>query len=85
MTDVDIDMEFEECPTPVVRRCQDCAREAIVLDDSVQPPASPNEAWALMSCRGTANQQLWRWCRVLGEMAMPSQGIRVSFRKPRRR
>ncbi len=75
----DVVMEFADEPTPVVRVCLDCAGESQVLDDDVQPPATPNEAWSMMTCRGTADTTLWRWCRKLGEMAMPAQGLRVSF------
>lgn len=75
----DVVMEFEEQPTPVHRVCLDCAGESKVLDDDVQPPASPVEAWALMTCRGTADTTLWRWCSTQGEMTMPAQGLRVSF------
>lgn len=75
----DVEMEFREEPTPVRRVCLDCAGDSIVLDDDVQPPATPVEAWAMMTCRGTADTTKWRWCRKLGQMAMPSQGLRVSF------
>jgi len=75
----DVVMEFQEEPTPVRRVCPDCAAEQTVLDNDVQPPANPVEAWRMMTCRGTADVRKWRWCRRLGEMAMPSQGLRVRF------
>lgn len=71
--------DHREEVTPVVRVCLDCAGESMVLDNDIQPPAKPSEAWAMLSCRGTADLTLWRWCFRLGEMAMPSQGLRVKF------
>ena len=80
MTDITIDAPFDEEVTKRQRVCPDCANpDAIVLENDVQPPDKPVEAWAMVLCCGTEDPTRWRWCRKLGEVALPSQGLRVSY------
>jgi hypothetical protein len=78
--------------TPVVRVCQDCTGESIVLDNDVQPPALASEAFRNRRCRGTADDDIWRLCMSEerddpygpGLMTMPGQeGMRVLFDRRR--
>ena len=77
----DVELEFTEEPTPVRRVCPDCTREQTVLDNDVEAPGEPNEAWRMLTCRGTADWRLWRWCRVLGEVTRPAVGRRLSHER----
>lgn len=72
-----ITYDHREEVTPVVRVCPDCTGESMVLDNDVPAPEAPNQAWAMLSCRGTADWRLWRWCRVLGEVTRPDAGKRL--------
>lgn len=64
--------------TPTAFVCPDCGGDAVQLDDDIQPPALPSEAWRFPTCRGTRDASKWRWCREIGELTLPSQeGMRV--------
>lgn len=85
--DVELEAPFsEEAVTPVHRICPDCTRDQAVLDNDVMYPEEAVEAWKLITCRGTADWRLWRWCFVHGEVTRPRDGVRTSFdrRKARR-
>jgi len=78
--------------TPVRAICPDCTLTANVLDDDVQPPALPSEAFRDLRCRGTRDPKRWRVCMTdrptdpygPGLMTLPSQeGMRVLFDRRR--
>jgi len=80
--------------TPTVGVCPDCIGEAAQLDDDVQPPALPSEAFKDLRCRGTRNWELWRICMTdrkddpygPGLLTLPSQeGMRVLMDRRRSR
>lgn len=95
--DIPADVELEapfasDEVTPVVRVCPDCIGEALVLDNDVQPPALPSEAFRDRRCRGTRDTKKWRVCMSErrddpygpGLMTLPSQeGMRVLFDRRR--
>jgi hypothetical protein len=52
-----------------------CGKPLTRVENSAQPPAAPHEAWKIQTCTSTLNEGLWGWCRTLGELRLPSQGI----------
>ncbi len=82
--DVELEAPFSEQElTPTVRVCPDCTAEQTILDDRIGAPLTPVEAWRLMTCRGTRNRDLWRWCRKFGEVTRPRAGTVTSFDRRR--